>query len=134
MAQDFARRAGIEVSINMPSAPVRIERDLATALFRVAQESLTNVVKHAEARRASITFAREADGVRLTIADDGKGFDVEARSGGFGLVGMRERVRSFGGQFSIRTDAGGGSVIEVCVPLVTIGREPLTAADTGEVS
>ena len=103
------------------------ERDLPPqveiALFRVAQEAITNIAKHAGAHHAlvNVDFGRSA--ITIEIEDDGRGFDpdkVSPRPGdaqGIGLIGMRERVELLGGQFQIETQPGGGTRIIVRVPL-----------------
>ena len=89
-------------------------------LYRIVQESLNNILKHAEAVEATITIKREAERVKLTIADDGKGFDPQASATsagqrGFGLTGMAERVRLLEGAWAVRSAPGQGTTIEVTV-------------------
>jgi signal transduction histidine kinase len=107
---------------------VRLEVDLAagerlparveTALFRITQEALTNVVKHADATTVHITFARQERSVVLTIDDDGCGFSrAQVRDGGFGLVGMRERTASVNGALDIESEAGTGTRLTVEIPI-----------------
>jgi signal transduction histidine kinase len=88
-------------------------------LLRAGQELLTNVLRHAHARKfkAQIEFA--SDAVRLSLADDGVGFDPAARHDGFGLLGVKERVKAMGGQFSIRSVSGEGTDIVITLPLVS---------------
>jgi signal transduction histidine kinase len=85
-------------------------------LLRVAQEALANVRKHASARRVDIELSYTDDAVLLTVADDGRGFDAAAVSGGYGLRGMRERVRQAGGTITVRTSPGEGTVVRAEVP------------------
>ncbi len=115
---EFAKRSPIAIGLDIPAAD-RVSGDaLATALFRIVQESLTNVVRHAGATRVDIRLVETAEGLRLTIADDGCGFDA-GRKGtrGIGLVSMRERATALGGRFRIIATPGGGTTIEVDVPL-----------------
>src|SRR5439155_8659217 len=92
------------------------------ALFRIAQEGLANVREHAAATKVSVTLEQLSDGVRLTIIDDGDGFDVShtvvsaARRGRLGLVGMSERVRLLGGSFSLTSSLGTGTQIVATLP------------------
>ncbi|MGB8144999.1 MAG: ATP-binding protein, partial [Chromatiaceae bacterium] len=82
-----------------PEVDIELSRDASTALFRILQESLTNVTRHAEAKRVSITLSQDDDWMSLEVKDDGKGisvFDLES-SRSFGLMGMRERAHVFGG-------------------------------------
>lgn len=86
-------------------------------LFRIAQEALGNVVKHSGAARATVRMEAAGDQVRLTVSDDGRGFDPERSAGrGLGLAGMRERVRSIGGTVRITSAPGRGTTIEAFVP------------------
>ncbi|MGI8803087.1 MAG: ATP-binding protein [Solirubrobacteraceae bacterium] len=81
--------------------------DLETAAYRLVQEVLTNVTKHARARVVTVTVIAAAGGVRVGVDDDGVGFDAEEETAGFGLAGMRERVRLAGGTFTIASDGHG---------------------------
>lgn len=93
-------------------------RDVATAAFRVLQEALTNVARHAGARRVTVTLELDAGAVRLVVSDDGRGFD--ARQPGrrsLGLVGMRERAGALGGRVEVRGAPGRGTVVECTLPL-----------------
>lgn len=99
----------------------RLPRNIELVLYRVAQEALTNVARHAHAKNAGITLRREDHRVVLEIQDDGIGFDqgsVEARSGrGLGLAGMRERLALVGGRLSIESSSGNGTQVDCIVPL-----------------
>jgi two-component system, NarL family, sensor histidine kinase DevS len=97
----------------------RLTPELETTVYRVVQESLTNVVKHAGASSIDIAVRCEDDAVDVSVADDGIGFDSEAvASNGFGLAGMRERVELAGGELSVLPGAGAGTVIRARLPLV----------------
>ncbi len=84
--------------------------DLATAVFRIVQEALTNIARHADATRATVGIDEDTDGIRLEVADDGRGFDVDARTTRFGLLGMRERITILGGALDIDSDPTGTRV------------------------
>jgi two-component system sensor histidine kinase UhpB len=95
-----------------------------TVLYRVAQEAITNVARHARATRVRLTLAAQDHQVCLTVADDGVGIDPETvqqtddvRKGGWGLTGIRERAQLMGGQVEIRSAPGAGTVLTVCLPL-----------------
>ena len=95
------------------------DADVALCLYRITQEALRNVVEHADARRADVRLLRLDDSVELTIADDGKGFDMigtRADSKGLGLVSINERVRLAGGTVSIATEVNKGTRVRVQVP------------------
>lgn len=85
-------------------------------LLRVAQEALANVRRHAAARQVDVELRYDDDAVRLTVSDDGQGFDPDAVSGGYGLRGMRERIRQAGGTITVRTAPGEGTVVRAEVP------------------
>ena len=86
-------------------------------VFRIAQESLTNVRRHARARHVAITLARESGCWALRVQDDGAGFDQDAKSGGYGLLGMRERARAIGASLSIDSSPTQGT--QICLRLQT---------------
>ena len=94
-------------------------REVATALFRVLQESLTNVARHAAAKTVTVQLLEENRRLQLQVADDGRGIsDAEmAKAGAFGLMGMRERILPLRGQCEIRGTPGRGTTVCVTVPL-----------------
>jgi signal transduction histidine kinase len=97
---------------------LRLPAELETALFRITQEALTNVVKHAEAKSARIMLTRRERSVVLVVEDDGRGFSpVQSTSGGFGLVGIRERVTSVQGALDIDSKPGAGTRLSIEIPL-----------------
>jgi signal transduction histidine kinase len=107
----------IELELDLP-AGARLPAKLETAVFRITQEALTNVVKHAEAKAVRIIFACRERSVVLTVEDDGRGFSREQVAGaGLGLVGMRERVASVNGAFDIESKRGAGTRLTVEIPL-----------------
>lgn len=121
-AQEFGARNGIEVSVSAPEEPAEIDTDQRTALFRVAQEALVNVGRHAGARHARVSLRRTAAGVRLEIWNDGLSFDVERTNGSrthrhLGLLCMRERMDMVGGSFSVRSSKSEGTTVRADVPL-----------------
>ena len=107
----------VELEIDLPDG-TRLPAKLETAIFRVTQEALTNVVKHAEAETVRITLVSRERSVVLAIEDDGRGFsEARTRDGGFGLVGMRERVTSLNGSLEIESQRRAGTRISVEIPL-----------------
>jgi signal transduction histidine kinase len=109
----FSKRSNVEVSLEIPSDLGRLPRDLETTLFRLVQESLTNIHRHSGSKTAAVRLAKGDREVRLEISDEGKGFTstASARSDkhrpGVGILGMKERVRRFGGNLDIASsDAG----------------------------
>jgi len=121
LVQDFARRSGVacEMRVAAPEALQALPRNLATAIYRAVQESLTNVARHSGAKRAWVAFATEDGSVQIEIEDDGRGIRGEdlkkARS--LGLKGMRERFAYFGGSLEITSPARGGTRLRIQVPL-----------------
>jgi signal transduction histidine kinase len=121
--EGFARRSGIDVRCDIPEKLERPPRDCELVLFRVLQESLTNVHRHSEASAAMVRLARHNDVVELEISDSGKGiseerlqrFNSHANKAGVGITGMRERVRELGGQLEIRS-LRQGTCVSVVLP------------------
>lgn len=120
LAAGAGGRGGLEVTVE-GSPGARLPHAAETALYRIAQEALSNVVRHACARRAEIRLEAHDGAVRLTVRDDGGGFDLErARRPGtanLGLAGIEERVRALGGSLEIRTAPGTGTELRVRMPL-----------------
>jgi signal transduction histidine kinase len=116
-AGEFAKRTGMEFRCLFSPRPRRYETEIEVSLFRIVQEALTNVVRHAHANKVEIR-SDEKDGLRLTVLDNGVGISkdsvVDYRS--MGLLGMKERARSIGGQLSVRAAQSGGTLVEVFVP------------------
>jgi signal transduction histidine kinase len=125
LARHSAESGGYEVDVDVADVPAPLDGDLSTLIFRVAQEALTNVLKHASAHHVVIRLARRPDNwVQLLIVDDGCGFDVDSAfakaSDGHstGLASMRERVRLFGGRFTIVSRPDEGMQLRVMIPLL----------------
>lgn len=118
LAGTFADQTGIEVDLESRLRDGdRLPTEVETVLYRIVQEALTNVVKHARAERVSIVLMRNERGVSAVIEDDGRGFRPGANGGGLGLVGMRERVALVEGTLEIESSDGGGTTLVVEVPL-----------------
>jgi signal transduction histidine kinase len=123
--QQYALRyPGINVTLSADRPAHRLPPQYETTLFRVAQEALTNIARHAHATQATVTFEQRPNVVRLEVSDNGVGFSPEAeRAGpyapgsGLGLVGMRERVTLVGGRWSIHSAPGQGTRVVVELPL-----------------
>jgi signal transduction histidine kinase len=118
LTASFAEQTGISVDFQTALADERLPEEVETALYRIVQESLTNVVKHARARRVSILLARKAGAVKAVVEDDGQGFEPAAQTGGgYGLVGMRERLALLGGRLEVESSRGAGTTIAAEVPV-----------------
>ncbi|HEV8194168.1 MAG TPA: sensor histidine kinase [Ktedonobacterales bacterium] len=133
LANDAEERLGIEVRVQALGR-ARLPAEAETALFRIAQEGLTNAVRHGHANTAAILLRRHAGCVTLLVADNGQGFDARTRprscSGGQGMEGMRERARLLGGRLVVRSRPGCGTALRVTVPL----QAALVGAGAGEYS
>ncbi len=118
-AQDFEARTGIGCRVHSHLGDVKLPRPLATAFFRTFQESLTNVARHAHAKRVDVFLSRKGNRLTLEVSDDGRGISEEtvAAVKSLGLLGMRERARRLGGQFAISGAPGQGTTVTLSVPL-----------------
>ncbi|MDE3072072.1 MAG: PAS domain S-box protein [Pseudomonadota bacterium] len=114
---EITRHGTIRVECDLPAAALVTDDAMATALFRIAQEALTNVARHAEADWLQVGLVREGGDVVLRIRDSGKGFVHERGGSGIGLVSMRERAAALGGRFVLTSAPGCGTTIEIHVPL-----------------
>jgi len=118
LTETFGAQTGIGVRFQSSLPEGRLPADVETALYRIVQESLTNIVKHSRARNISIVLVRKPGAVAAVIEDDGEGFDpASVRDGGYGLVGMRERVGLLDGRLQIESSEGGGTTLVAEVPL-----------------
>jgi two-component system, NarL family, sensor histidine kinase UhpB len=120
----FSARTGIEARLDTAGEPDELPDVVQTAIYRVSQEALTNVTRHAGATVVELAVAQAEDGVELRVSDDGSGFDPavlpHANSltpgRGLGLIGMAERARLVGGELDVRSAPGGGTTITLRVP------------------
>ncbi|MDR0476484.1 MAG: histidine kinase [Desulfobulbaceae bacterium] len=124
----FADREGIPVNCHLDPLPDDIPPDIALCIYRVIQEGLRNIGKHAHARHADVFLKATADHLLATIEDDGIGFDPKRsrHTPGIGLASMRERVQYVQGTFTIQSAPGQGTVIELSAPLTRRGHEEST--------
>jgi signal transduction histidine kinase len=118
LAETFRDNTGMRVDVDAQLGDVRLPAEVETALYRIVQEALANIVKHAEATRVSILLTRKESSVAAVVEDDGKGFDKsETGDDVLGLVGMRERVGLVGGRLVIESAKGSGTTIAAEVPV-----------------
>jgi signal transduction histidine kinase len=121
---EFAQRTALAVRYVARNVPKAIPIEMATCLYRVTQESLQNVLKHAEASIVVVRLLGTSNGVGVCILDDGKGFEEkEASSRGLGILSMEERIRLAEGTFCIRTRRGDGTEVHAWVPLPDVRQE-----------
>lgn len=119
-ARSLREAYGLEIEVEAPHSEPRLPQHLELALYRVVQEALSNVVRHAGSPRASVSIAVLGHVVDITVVDEGRGFDAEAverEERGLGLLGMRERVRNAGGRLEIESAPGAGTRVRIQFPL-----------------
>lgn len=118
-ARDFEKRTGIVCAVTVPPVDLPLERNRSVALFRIFQEALTNVVRHAGARHIRVRLIAQPEGLTLQIRDDGRGIQSHEISGlrSLGLVGMRERAKRIGAAFDIHGVPGEGTTLTVSLPV-----------------
>jgi signal transduction histidine kinase len=117
LAEGFAARTGIDVKFTSTFSG-RLTDEAETHLFRIAQEALTNVARHAEAKHVEITLESAGAEILLRVEDDGRGLGAAPSDGrGLGMIGMRARARSAGGDVAVRSRPGQGVLIEVRAPI-----------------
>jgi signal transduction histidine kinase len=115
MLANFPGRTAIRTTLHLIADLVPLTSDQRIALFRICQESLTNVARHSGAEEAIISLSWKDDTLRLTIEDDGRGFDVQSHSGrpSLGLLGMQERARLIGAHHSVVSRPNAGTTVDV---------------------
>jgi signal transduction histidine kinase len=122
--KQYARRVDTKINFECVGLEQRLSSDIETALFRIVQEALTNVARHANASQIHLHLRRKASSIITVIEDDGQGFDVadevnrsrEVLGGGTGILGMRERVALLGGYFNIQSTPGEGTALSIEIP------------------
>lgn len=139
-AEEWRHRHGIDLDFQVLGSEARLAADVETAAYRIVQEALTNILKHARARGVSLVLDRRADGLRVIVEDDGAGFDPEAVNGSktcgsaadgkigrrLGLSGIRERLALLGGTLAVESAPGSGTTLfaEIPLPPKEPSREP----------
>ena len=117
-ARETSRQTGILVDVAADGVPEDLPEEYKTCIYRVVQEALRNVARHAQAHSVRVIL-HSGDALRLSIQDDGRGFDPH-RQRGLGLLGMQERVAHLGGSFRAGSEPGGGASIEISLPLPAV--------------
>ena len=119
LCRDLSQKSGLKVEFSHDHIPRELPADVARCVFRVVQESLQNVVRHSGAKEARLELAAQNGNLRLVVSDEGRGFDMEAarKTGGLGLLSMRERVRLSQGHLDIQSSPGQGTQIKLTIPL-----------------
>ncbi len=112
----FERRNGIRCTLDVDAPLAPLDRHLTAAVFRIVQESLDNVARHAKAAKVTVSLSVTPDHLSLSIVDDGVGMTDKGNGPGFGLRGIRERVDAFGGALRINSGYGGGTALSIHIP------------------
>jgi signal transduction histidine kinase len=125
--ENFTRETGVRTRLTAFAGLDRLDQSQRTVMYRVAQEALTNVARHAKASRVDVCLQKMADCIRMEVKDNGKSFKVESAmklKGGshLGIIGMRERMEMIGGRFSIQSAPGEGSTVVAEIPMKSILR------------
>jgi PAS domain S-box-containing protein len=132
-AEQVSERAGFEVDVEVTPSDVAVDAVGGTVLYRVLQEALTNIVRHATAKRVTVRLRERSGHVELVVRDDGVGFDPEAATRSLGLLGMRERTASVGGSLQIESTRGKGTTVRATVPRKVAFEQTATTPDaTGD--
>jgi PAS domain S-box-containing protein len=122
--EEFQERTGIECELTSEPQEIVLDQAVSIAVFRVAQEALTNITRHANATKVDVSLRERGGQVAMEVRDNGKGINqdqvLDPKS--FGLIGMRERVHSFGGRLEIRGNPGKGTVVKADIPIDGKGR------------
>jgi signal transduction histidine kinase len=117
LVDTFREQSGLQVDLEAHLGEARLPSEIETALYRVVQEALTNIVKHAGATRVSVLLRRKDGGLLAVVEDDGAGFDPSrTREAALGLAGMRERLALVGGRLQIESASGAGTTLAAEVP------------------
>ncbi len=113
-----SEKGNLSVDVQSSLGDERLPAETETAFYRIVQEALTNVLKHADASRVTVRLSKSETDAALVVQDDGKGFELEnVRDGGLGLIGMRERVALLGGRLTVESSEGAGTMLTAQVPL-----------------
>jgi signal transduction histidine kinase len=121
-AKETMKRTGLRVQISAADLPEDLPEEHKSCIYRIVQEALNNVARHAQARTVQISLQRDAEELTLSVQDDGTGFDAQ-RVRGLGLLGMEERVHHLGGVFAIDSRSGRGTLLKINLPLAALSME-----------
>jgi signal transduction histidine kinase len=126
--KESCRRNGLRCTETIPESELKFTPDAAIGVFRVAQEALTNILKHAEAKSADLAITILGDTFTLRISDDGKGIPAARlkTSTSHGLAAMRHRIAGLGGTWEVQSPGSGGTVVTALIPLARMLRTEMT--------
>jgi signal transduction histidine kinase len=132
-ARETGKRTGLRVQVSAAELPRDLPEEHKTCIYRIVQEALNNVVRHAQASAAEVRLERESGQINLTVQDDGTGFDAE-RVRGLGLLGMEERVHHLGGVFSIDSQPGRGTILKIKLPVAELATDVIDETNSDPIS
>ena len=117
-SEEFQKKTGLTCEYILPKEKVELNNDESTVLFRILQECLTNIIRHAKATKVSIKLEQNESHILLEVNDNGVGIDVNVvkEINSLGLLGMKERALVFGGSVNIRGNPGRGTIVTVKIP------------------
>jgi signal transduction histidine kinase len=117
--KETCRRAGLNCTETIPDSELKFNPDAAIGVFRIAQEALTNILKHAEAKSAALVISIDGDTFSLRVSDDGKGIPASGLQNitSHGLASMRHRIAALGGTWAVHSPSSGGTVVIAVIPL-----------------
>ncbi len=121
-AKETAKRTGLKVQMSAAELPRDLPEEHKICIYRIVQEALNNVVRHAQASAAHVRLQWENERINLMVQDDGTGFDAE-RVRGLGLLGMEERVHHLGGVFTVDSHPGRGTLLTIQLPVAELSAE-----------
>jgi signal transduction histidine kinase len=129
LLEDFHSRTGVEYRLDLPAREVETYPQLSTAIFRILQETLTNVARHSLATHIDVRLKRNHGNLILEVQDNGKGTSQQTppdRGESLGIVGMRERALALGGEVTVQSPASGGTTVRARIPFAE-GSRPVPA-------
>jgi two-component system CheB/CheR fusion protein len=129
LTEEFGRRENMIATFSSDNVPENISLEVSTSLYRIAQEALRNISKHAGQTHTRVSLKEMPNGIQLQVADFGQGFDQDGARPGLGLLSMEERTRHIGGRFQIHSALGEGTRVTVTVPLTAAGQSEKSVAD-----
>jgi signal transduction histidine kinase len=131
LADEFRKHGSATCLLHLPEEPIDLDENQTVTIFRIVQESLTNVTRHAEASRVEIILLQRADELMVEVHDNGKGFDPAsaAMRKSFGLLGMRERATVLGGSIDIASRPEQGTLVSLRIPMQRTASRQLQTED-----
>jgi len=122
-ADEFMKRTGIQCDIELEPEDIILDEARSIAIFRIFQETLTNITRHADATHARVSLKENTNVIEMRVSDNGKGISKKRLSAtqSFGIIGMRERAHSLGGSLVIAGDRGDGTTVTVTIPILRKG-------------